>query len=165
MSNSTYWQNIPKQTIFGFGEGKERVFGNCFQCCVGAIIDVPAQLVPHFVEQEQLGNYDAAALAQTWLNQRGFWFVTLRNDYYLMVEKLDGAPILPVICCGPTIRSKNSSQTHCVVMDGDVLLYDPHPSDAGLLAVTSRYLIVPFFGIRGTADFCAKGLDKLTSSR
>lgn len=148
----------PKQTILGFGvddpnfkPGTKPVYGDCWRCCIAAILQVPADEVPHFVKFAEEQGRSADALTQTWLAKRGYWLIEGADHReawqvfgvpaYSSESHL--VPILPMMCCGPTVRSKNERMTHAVVMDGGKLLYDPHPSNAGLLAVTKRYIIVP----------------------
>lgn len=141
--------DFPKQTILGFGKENGERIGDCFRCCIAAVLQRPAIEVPHFVEIGEQTGKSADALAQKWLHEQGYWL--LKSDvtslygppFYISRYAEDPVDVLPVICCGPTVRSKKPTNTHCVVMDGETVLYDPHPSEAGLLAVTSRYLIVP----------------------
>ena len=146
----------PKQTIFGFGkeESANAPVGNCFQCCIAAMLQIPAEEVPHFALQAQQNNRSASTIAAKWLAERGYWFVTvdgsahwggLSSAAYLYRYADDNVPDMPMICGGPTVRSKTWRFTHVVIMAGEKLLYDPHPSEAGLLAITHTYLIVPFY--------------------
>lgn len=142
----------PKQTILGFGDKDSNgIVGDCFRCCIAAVLQLPAVIVPHFVKIALETGKEPTCLAQAWLSDRGFWFLQVDGS----TSFGDGHPIhlphyeatdikpFPIICTGPTVRSKNQSQTHCVVMAGSEILYDPHPSEAGLLAINRRYLIVP----------------------
>jgi hypothetical protein len=127
---------------------------------VAAILQIPAFAVPHFVEQEQRHGGDAICLAQKWLHVRGYWILSIDTftsygcgchlSTYSEDEK--NIKILPSICVGPTVRSKTPRQTHCVVMNWDKLLYDPHPSEAGLLVVTQRYIIIPHYDKKNLDD-------------
>ena len=150
--NSEYWKTIPKQTIFGFGDGI--TIGDCFRCCIAAILHLPASDVPHFMEKQTKNGGDAASYANDWLIPNGHMLIVLHgSDYFsdgspfhipLTSEytKLNGYLNIPIICSGPTVRSKNSQQTHSVVMSGSDLLYDPHPSNDGLLAITIREMVI-----------------------
>lgn len=138
MSDAEYWKSVPKQTLLK--ENGE--FGDCWRCCVAAIIGVPAIEVPHFC-RDFGSSFDSET--QKWLNARG----------WVMIEVMHGAPValniyasektdFPVMACGPTVRSVTPYQQHAVVnsVSWGRTIYDPHPSEAGLLAVTKRYLIV-----------------------
>ena len=48
----------------------------------------------------------------------------------------------PIIACGVTARSRTSEDVHAVVAMGGKVVYDPHPSEAGLLVVTGGYLVI-----------------------
>lgn len=142
--------DLPKQTIFGFGDGPDRIFGDCFRCCIAAVLQLPASEVPHFVQiANGLSSYDG--YAQTWLGKRGFWMLTFELNsifgdgppFHMVSEAGYHPRTIPIICSGPTVRSKKPTDQHAVVMEGGRTVYDPHPSEAGLLAVTHRYLIVP----------------------
>lgn len=139
-----YWKNVPKQTIFGFGDNPDEI-GDCWRCCIAAILRRPAAEVPHFVEQHYHNHgWSPDIIAGKWLAAQGYrllqtypegtWFGEIRCSESDWSE-------LPAIVGGPTVRSKNQFQTHAVVKLGDVM-YDPHPSEAGLLAETSRKMIV-----------------------
>lgn len=114
--------------------------GNCWSCCIGAVMQREPNGVPHFLQL-----YGRRYMEETvkWVEAQGYWLVEVRNGWPCTLW--GGKRVLPVICCGPTVRSKTSADQHAVVRseDGD-LLYDPHPSEAGLLAVEERYLLVPF---------------------
>jgi len=135
---AAYWKSVPKQTLLK--ENGE--FGDCVRCCIAAIINVPALEVPHFA-RDYGSSWDSEA--QRWLNERG----------WTMIEVLHKAPValniyasektdFPVMACGPTVRSNTPQQQHAVVNSASWgrTIYDPHPSEAGLLAVAQRYLIV-----------------------
>lgn len=122
--------------------------GDCWRCCIAAILQIPAEEVPHFVEiaiKEQCDGTDP--LTQSWLNARGYWFVSMRFGPLYCPRRFGDSAYqpFPYIASGPSVRSKTEHDLHAVVMADDQLLYDPHPSDAGLLAVVKRSLIVPFF--------------------
>lgn len=139
------WAQVPKQK-FLTEEGK---VGDCWRCCVAAVLGLPAEEVPHFLvlnDNERTGDMDADT--QRWLNARGYGMVyastfggreSLRYPCYSADLKAFPSPV--VIAAGPTPRSKKPGQHHAVVMQGGVMLYDPHPSEAGLTAITQEYLI------------------------
>ena len=138
MDAASYWKSLPKQTLLK--ENGE--FGDCVRCCIAAIINMPALEVPHFA-RDFGGSWDSEA--QKWLNARG----------WVMIEVLHQAPValniyasekadFPIMACGPTVRSRTQHQQHAVVnsVAWGRTIYDPHPSEDGLLAVAQRYLIV-----------------------
>ncbi len=126
------WNNIPKQTFL-----KENgQIGDCWRCCIAAIIGLPAEEVPHFVAEEK-GNADV----QSWLSEKGYVLISASN---ISVPRWFGDNIeYPVICCGPTVRSKKIGEHHAVIMMNNEVVYDPHPSESGLLATVNQYIIIP----------------------
>lgn len=135
MTPRDYWARIPKQTILGFGESGARP-GDCWRCCVAAILCHPAGAVPHFVELSlQPGSKSVRQITADWLMK---WdFRILEGDFREYTREH-----LPRIACGPTIRSKHPGQHHCVVMEGSTVLYDPHPNESGLLVAVDYFTIV-----------------------
>lgn len=114
--------------------------GNCWSCCIGAVMQRDPNSVPHFLRLHGKSYMEETV---KWVESQGFWLVEVRNGW--PTTPWGGKRPLPIICCGPTVRSKSSVDSHAVVKDeyGE-LLYDPHPSNADLLATNERYLIVPF---------------------
>lgn len=133
MMADDYWPNIPKQTLFGFGEPGTRP-GDCWRCCIAAILNYSADNVPHFVELSIIQESNVRVITTDWLRFQGCRL--LEGDCSEYVDPL------PRIVCGPTIRSKQPGQHHCVVMRGGKVLYDPHPNESGLLVATDYFTIV-----------------------
>jgi hypothetical protein len=133
---------VPKQKLF---KGDDQ-HGNCWSCCVGAILGIPIEEVPHFMELSlKSENPSMHTLTQRWLNERGFWLVQTKSKPYAMQNWGDNILCPPMIVSGPTVRSKRPEEQHAVVMLNGMLLYDPHPSEAGLLAETDYALIMAFY--------------------
>lgn len=130
-----YWKNLPKQ-MYLKGDG---VVGDCWRCCVAAILRRPFADVPHFVRDSPRNPFRATA---EWLDLQGWVFLELHRphrDWYTDTE-------WPCILSGPTVRSTSRGEHHAIVAangDLDCPLYDPHPSGAGLLAVTNWFLLFP----------------------
>lgn len=139
------WAAIPKQT-FLTEEGK---IGDCWRCCVAAVLGLPAEEVPHFVmTADGKHNHNDDADTQRWLNGRGLQMCLVSSyggrealRYPCWHEDVEKFPPPVVIAVGPTVRSKSRGHYHAVVMRGNELLYDPHPSEAGITAVVEQYLI------------------------
>lgn len=138
-----YDWNLPKQTIL-YDPDIPKVAGDCWRCCVAAILQAPAETVPHFLQQaidSEQQNEDR--ITQQWLNERGMWLLSGNGhgDYgmYFIGDK-SKAP--PLIACGPTRRSRRKGAHHAVVMLGEKMVYDPHPDDTGLLYIVDWYAIV-----------------------
>jgi hypothetical protein len=123
---------LPKQR-FLVEKGHE---GDCWRCCVAAVLQIPWNRVPHF---NKISNH-LTADTQRWLNKKGYVLVGGKITFprWHGDEKAN----LPVIACGPTPRSRGIGKHHAVVMVDDKIVYDPHPSEAGLTAITDSYIIV-----------------------
>ena len=125
------WKAIPKQTLLV--ENGE--FGDCWRCCIAAIIGREATNLPHWMRDAE----HAEADTQRWLKERGWIMIEAAK---MWVPQWHGdSHYWPFIVYGPTVRSKTSRDTHAVVKLGQEIVYDPHPSEAGLLAELGMYAI------------------------
>lgn len=136
-----YWGSIPKQ---GYLVEQDQA-GDCWRCCIAAILRLPASDVPHFLEEAKKSNHCMDCLSQRWLNQKGYCLVETKKIQFPRYYA-DGFDGLPVISCGPTERSRGMGKYHAVVTIAGKIVYDPHPSNAGLTAITDEYLVVPLWG-------------------
>ncbi|MBA4019155.1 MAG: hypothetical protein C0483_18470 [Pirellula sp.] len=139
------WNAIPKQT-FLVEDGK---IGDCWRCCIAAVLGLPAEMVPHFLMKDDgTHNHECDADTQLWLCERGYR-ITYANSFggareALWFPRWSSSPIdppVPLIGVGPTQRSKGLGKHHAVVMIDGKIVYDPHPSEAGLTAIIEQYLI------------------------
>lgn len=143
--NTLAFVDIPKQTILS----TENTIGDCWRCCIAAILGLPAADVPHFMQGENgKSNPECDADTQRWLNERGYRMVyvptlggreSFRYPCYSEDVEQTGWPY--VICAGPTSRSKGIGKHHAVVYCGNQMVYDPHPDNTGLTCITETYLI------------------------
>lgn len=137
------WKAIPKQKFLV--ENGE--VGDCWRCCIAAVLGLPAEEVPHFLRNEDgTLNHSIDADTQSWLNERGYVMLfanALGMSMGLHFPRWGKKPFdLPaLITCGPTERSRGLGKHHAVVTIGDGIVYDPHPSEAGLTAIVEQYLI------------------------
>lgn len=137
-TNHSRW-DLPKQTWLT-EEGKT---GDCWRCCVAAVLGLPAETVPHFADG-QVSFSAVLCNTQSWLSARGWVMIDVPPGEITFHG--NGGDIItppPVIQVGPTVRSRSAANKHAVVMIGDDVVYDPHPSEAGLLAVTQSQLLLP----------------------
>jgi len=110
-------------------------------------LGLPADDVPHFLDKD--GKYNGALDADTqlWLNERGFAMIFASSENQIRYPCWHGKGVkIPLISCGPTERSRGMNKHHAVVTVGTTLVYDPHPSEAGLTAITDQYLIFKLIG-------------------
>jgi hypothetical protein len=140
-----YNWDLPKQTMFKDWTKPDTAdnHGDCWRCCIASVLQVPASEVPDFLGLCLKENGDMHGLTQRWLNARGLFMASSKDFWFTSYETLE----IPVIACGPTPRSLRMHQNHAVVMCGGQMVYDPHPSEAGLTAVTDEYLIARFVDI------------------
>lgn len=132
---ANYWRAIPKQTLLK--ENGE--IGDCLRCCIAAILNRPAKSVPHFVAEH---GHEGIIQAARWLRINEFWMLQADRiteaDWDCPVEE-----DIPLIVCGPSPRSTGMGQYHAVIKLQGEIVYDPHPSEAGLTAEINAYAIVP----------------------
>jgi hypothetical protein len=99
--------------------------GNCLSACVATYLDLPLEDVPHWAEYQR---DEGTAWWHHWLGfmaGRGLWPTELDDP-------ADAEPGELVFVCGPSERGV----LHQVLYRDGRLFHDPHPSKAGLLAVT-----------------------------
>lgn len=102
--------------------------GNCTEAAVASILSIPLEDVPRFYTGE--GAADFWEKFEAFFEARGLFPVHRspsepRYDFYYLAS-------------GPAPRGCD----HMVVMRGNDLAHDPHPSRAGLLKVTHTWVIV-----------------------
>lgn len=140
------FNEIPKQTEFvDFANRNDKKAGDCWRCCIAAVVGLPAESVPHFLQIDldtrgTDGHKDCDSLTQQWLLERGFMLV--RGNFYFDYTWGDDRADFPIIKCGPTPRSKRMHQHHAVVYIRDEMVYDPHPDNSGLTAITDTYIVI-----------------------
>jgi hypothetical protein len=110
------------QTILAGNPGG--IPGNCVQAAVASLLDMDLDQVPHF------------ALTENWLQHLVYWSA-LRG---WMVLRRSPEWYVPFgIASGPSVRGVLHA---VVILDGRVD-WDPHPSRAGLLSVSSAWEFRP----------------------
>jgi hypothetical protein len=136
------WNRIPKQKEL-VENGKT---GDCWRCCIAAILGLPARKVPHFLANAIRKKRSMDCLTQEWLNKRGLFLALVKRGDIVFprywTKEPDKTEWPPIISCGPTPRSKQIGDHHATVTIHGKLVYDPHPSNAGLTAITDQYMIV-----------------------
>lgn len=113
------------QTQFA-GEGAG---GNCVQASLASILNLPLSDVPHFLEIANTPQEWEFAF-EDWLAERGIGFVRREGEYIW-----DGY----YLASGPSPRGVS----HMVVYHDGNLVHDPHPSRAGINAVSRIYVLAP----------------------
>jgi hypothetical protein len=119
-----------RQTIFVADHPKGR--GNCRSAVMASILEMPIDDVIDTTSDAVRDNgfwqpiYD-------WLAGRGFKIVSVPPGD----DRLKGAYS---IGCGPSPRG---SFWHAVVCKNGVMVFDPHPSDDGIISIERHDMIVP----------------------
>jgi hypothetical protein len=101
---------------------QEEGSSNCMQCCVGYMLGLPNSEIPNFAED---GGWDTFG---TFIKSMGYEPVLLPESYELEADYL---------ASGTTARGTS----HMVVMNSGKLVFDPHPSNAGLTDVQGVWLL------------------------
>ena len=121
-------QPSPQQEAQGH-EGYKQATGssNCMQCCVGYMLGLPIEKVPHFANG---GGWDQ--------------FIDFAKSQGHAAVMLPGAQALEAdyLASGKT----NRGTSHMVVMNDGKLVFDPHPSNAGLSTVQCVWVLAKLAG-------------------
>jgi hypothetical protein len=103
--------------------------GNCLQAAVATLLNLPLDRVPHFVESGDDWLTEMIVFAET----RGY-----RTEWRTKDE-----PLTFGLMFGPTVRSADLHHAVAVV---DGVMWDPHPSRAGL---TEAFTYIAFVAVEG----------------
>ena len=98
------------------------IYGNCLQAAIASALGLELDAVPHFG-------------AFTWWEPAARLWLRGQSLDWRMVP---GIPEGRSIVIGPTVRATG---IHAVVGDGGQVVWDPHPSRAGLTEVKHSYLL------------------------
>jgi hypothetical protein len=123
MSNPSRGDGWIDQTIMHDPDNGQ--FGNCMQACIASYLHIELEEVPHF-------HHDGCAADVFW-DRVEDW---LDEHNRLLTYAKQGNMFS--IASGPSVRGT----THCVIMCDDQLIWDPHPSRAGLVSETHRFYLL-----------------------
>jgi hypothetical protein len=119
-----------RQTIFVADHPKG--WGNCMSACLASILDLPISQVIDTCSEE--------------VRSAGFWkpiYDWLRAQGLQMVTTGPNDPMLRGNYSIGIGWSPRGNFKHSVICKDGVMVFDPHPSDAGVLQITSHEIIVP----------------------
>jgi hypothetical protein len=119
------------QTVIGRGPEHNEPCGNCLQAALATILGLPLDEVPHFLE-----NGPAAG----WWDRMNAWLIARFGVALLGLTSEGGWEVPPVLHLmqGRTIRDSE----HVVVGFAGRMVWDPHPSRAGLVDVKHHEMFV-----------------------
>lgn len=127
------------QTVFGVPEG------NCTSACIASLLEVPIEEVPHF------GTTNAWSEAlRKWLRPRGFdalfWQIVAETPYRSIAAP-DGTWLFSTHSYVPDgyylLGGESARGPHAVVAKSLEIVFDPHPSRAGLVSIGFGLALVP----------------------
>lgn len=125
MEHSSRWLD---QTVFaGQDDDPTVVSGNCVQASVASILGLPLDEVPSFLG---LKSFDFWEALEEFLLSKGYEF-----RMQLPYSHVKGL----YLASGDTVRGTQ----HMVVMEGDALKHDPHPSKQGLKSIHHVWILLP----------------------
>lgn len=116
-----------RQTVFSPTEG------DCMAACLATLLEVDLVDIPNFCALYPADRWYCEMVE--WLRGRGYGVVSFETDrppstYFV------GLPVDAVYIAGG--RSPRHPGKHAVLIDGSgALVFDPHPSDAGILSLDS----------------------------
>lgn len=118
-----------RQTIFVATNEKAR--GNCMSACIASILDLPLDQVIDTTSDEvrDAGFWEPI---HDWLEDRGF------EMHYVT----HGSPMLVNQYSIGTGKSPRGNFNHAVVCKNGVMVFDPHPSDDGVVKLLSHNVIL-----------------------
>lgn len=121
-----------RQTVFA-PDGGDEMPGNCLQAAMATLLDLPLTGVPHFV-------------GDAWANGEPSWWVRWYQWCYAQgLELTRGGNPEPgeyYLGSGPSPRDP-ANRSHVAVYRDGHLVHDPHPSNAGVVAVEFVHLVRP----------------------
>lgn len=144
--------NLRKVTQRFLADDPTGIPGDCVRSAVASLLDYEPHLVPHFIA----GDFDGRVW---WYALKGWaatnrWNVSRRG----LLPLEDNVPLPNFgIACGPSERG----HSHAVVAVDGQIVWDPHPSRAGILRVKEVIEFEPV-GIRDFAWGQSVGLNRAT---
>lgn len=107
-------------------------WGDCWRTAVAFVLGLHRDEVPHFLDQG-VDMSEATKHYQTFLHDLGFGTFDVPIIAYSVSQLEDfleiRAPSSFVVVTGKAARGYD----HCVVYQGNKMVFDPHPSDSGLI--------------------------------
>lgn len=137
--------DVRPSTYMGYTPVTQRVegypFGECVRATYAAILNIPIEVVPRFDPASLSPGERQGDRERRWLASIGIDLIEISvpHDEELPQEALDDVPQIEHLISGVSPRGFGH---RCVGFGGSVL-WDPHPSRAGLVTVYSVGFLVP----------------------
>lgn len=126
--------------------------GNCWQTCVACLLDVDPEALPPQSEYERRIKQDDGSWHHVGPSYGNALQAYLFRHHDLAWTQLHWAPwrslsrvvraTVPFMLCGETVRTKESGARHVVISEVDGSIWDPHPSQAGLIGEVEAMFII-----------------------
>jgi hypothetical protein len=118
--------------------------GNCWQTAWACVLDVDPDVLPDQVLVEGPGRKRGSyhnALHAFFREHHGAAVVQIQRHALggISVRSMDGYHLVH----GLTVRTERNGMTHVVVAKDGVVVWDPHPSGAGLISTNAWELLAP----------------------
>ena len=123
---------------------REFEVGDCWKCCLATILGLSYSQVPHF--RKKYGAEDRMKKTVEWLYvKHSITLVSLAGlplNLDLRPQAAADAPFYYIVT-GVSPRTKSGRLFHSVIYEGSNMVFDPHPSRAGILMshLTSHILV------------------------
>jgi hypothetical protein len=111
--------------------------GNCFQTCLAMLLDVDVDDVPNQNAIEAIDRSAYQPAVEAWLFKHFDRFLVDLQSVFFDAVEIPGWHIMN----GSTIRTPTNKRNHCVLGRRGRFVWDPHPSRAGLVEVTTLSLL------------------------
>jgi len=129
--------------------------GNCWQTCIACILDLDPEQLPPQVDYDKRAPTEDGGFRYVGPSYMGVLGRYLRKHHGLAYIEIHHPPEIwtalqirddrPHMMTGRTIRSAtNGNQRHVVVAERGEMIWDPHPSRAGLTHDLQFAFLVPF---------------------
>jgi len=109
-------------------------YGDCMRACVASLMGLPIYLVPHFLRDAGGDAPDFWNRVHDFVEERGYDFIPAQDKHSASKSRdMDGYHIIG----GPSPRGNDLM--HAVVGRYGEIVFDPHPSRAGLAGDPSEW--------------------------
>ncbi len=105
--------------------------GDCFRACIASLLSLPIENVPHFCDGKPEGDTTYYGELNTWLAERGLIYLEFGTGSGWSESFAAAGGDCFHIISGRSPRG----YLHAIVGRNGEPIYDPHPSNAGLITI------------------------------